>query len=147
MTVERVVNAESEKIKQEQGRPLLEGLGESHPTKWSTNQKLEITEVHWGVTINTGNYSNVRLSATANVWADYDPVTTLHHLQEWVAEEAPVSDLDLRHLSGQRAEFNEEMDKLEDQMNHVRRRWQICKDFCKAVGLEIPQRYAEDLPF
>jgi hypothetical protein len=147
MTVEPVVNELGERI----GTVSMENSVASSPQSQKHQElrphKLEIVEVHWGVTVNTGNYSNVRLSASANVWADGDPVDALHQLQEWIADQAPISEVDLRHLSGQRAEYSEEIQKLEDAMDRVRRRWQICKDFCRAVGLELPLLYAEDLPF
>ena len=147
MTAEPAVNAESEMRTPNGSVPCLEPAPDTKAIMEQADYQLQIERVTFGATINTGNYSSVRVGAEAWVDPDVGAVETLRVLQEWIADQAPVSDLDLRHLSGQRAEYSEEIQKLEDLMDRVRRRWQICKDFCKAVGLEVPLSYAEDVPF
>jgi hypothetical protein len=149
MTVERA-SGDSNAV--ESNPPLLPGVEWPTELKTTSNQSvpdspLVIRTVRWGVTVNTGNYSSVRLDAEANVPTDGTAESTLLELIKWVREQSPLSDDEIVRDEKWRRAWREEQAELNNQIAEVRRQWQRCIAFCDAVGLEIPGRLTEDLPF
>ncbi len=130
--------------------PALETLNMTYADQENPEDQrppLPVIEVEWGLTINLGNYNSSRLSARASVPPGRTPEGEFRELQVWIDTLKPVSDLDSRDLAQLRREHDSDMRDLNARMETVHRRWDMCRAFCVANGLEIPGSYKDDLPF
>jgi hypothetical protein len=108
---------------------------------------LSILSVRWGVTVNTGNFSSARLDAEAVVPMGGSAESTLQELREWVRSQSPLSDAEQNDAFYGRREADQQLLELQEKLVAAEAEWQKVLKVFDAVGLEIPRKYVEDLPF
>jgi hypothetical protein len=108
---------------------------------------LSILSVRWGVTVNTGNFSSARLDAEAVVPMGGSAESTLRELREWVRSQSPLSDAEQNDAFYGRREADQKLRELQEKLVAAEAEWQKVLKVFDAVGLEIPRKYVEDLPF
>jgi len=108
---------------------------------------LQIVSVRWGRTVNTGNYSSVRLDVEAYVPTGGDPEFTLEALDRWVREHLPLSDSEESDLRYDTRRLINELADLEGKVARARGVYENIKRFSEVNGVELPATGLEDLPF
>ena len=108
---------------------------------------LSLLSVRWGQTVNTGNYSSVRLDAEAVVPMGTSAESTLEALVQWVRSQLPFSDAEVQDAVYETRALKQELADLKDRADHARRQWERILGFLQANNIPVPRPVSEDLPF
>jgi hypothetical protein len=107
----------------------------------------KITLLHWGRTVNVGNYSSVRLDAEAVVDTDGSAESTLEALQAWVDVHLPIGENEYTQLISERDNLIADMETLRFQHRNAREEVQKLKRFFAVNQLDWPYPSGEEFPF
>lgn len=119
----------------------------------SNSEQLErwanenITEVHWGLTVNLGNYESARIDAEAVVALGQDASNSLALLQMWVRAHSPATRDQWDDMLHRTQRLQRELEQQELQLIAAKQAWESVRAFMDSHGLRIPEKVVEDLPF
>ena len=103
--------------------------------------------VRYGVTVNTGNYSSVRVDAEVAVPTGSSAESTLQELREWVLSQSPLNEYDREALLDRTNRLRQEVRAWEDKAADAQREWEKMRKAFKTLGIEPGLPSVEDLPF
>jgi len=108
---------------------------------------LCIQSVKWGVTVNTGNYSSVRVDAEASVFTASSAESTLQELRDWVLSQSPLNEYDREALVDRTNRLRQEVQVWEQKAADAEHEWEKMRKAFKTLGIEPGLPSLEDLPF
>ncbi len=108
---------------------------------------VRITSVRWGRTVNTGNFSSARLDVEAAVDMGGEPGSTLDQLRAWVDAHMPPAPEQVDKLMYERETLQNDIHSYTARRQQIEAEWKRAKDWMDKLGLTVPDRVLEDLPF
>ena len=138
---------DAERVSTDSAGVMPSPQGESIPPPPRSATAARITSVRWGQTVNLGNYESARLDVEAAVFMDGSAESTLEGISAWVRDHLPLSDSARSDLHYERRQQEAEMRELTEKLEAARAQWGVVKKFMEYVGIDIPPRVLEDLPF
>ena len=111
------------------------------------NPGPEFRAVRYGVTVNTGNYSSVRVDAEVAVPTGSSAESTLQELRGWVLSQSPLNEYDREALVDRTTRLRQEEANWRQKADDAKYEWEKMRKAFKTLGIEPGLPSVEDLPF